>query len=156
MTYYSTPPTSDELYHYGIKGMKWGIRKGPKKYYNADRSLSRLGKLRDDYRQGKTTKEQYKAGKRKFNYDVKTKSRELKVSNPNDKLVRYIPGVRVGAARYMLNNNLDFNEARRRSRNDIIRALATSAAIRVASEASKRIIDKKLPNKPINFRKKHR
>ena len=44
MTYYSTPPRSDELYHYGIKGMRWGVRR----YENKDGSLTELGKRRYD------------------------------------------------------------------------------------------------------------
>ena len=42
-----------ELYHYGVKGMKWGHRK---KYYNSDGSLNKLGQARQNY---KTAKKEY-------------------------------------------------------------------------------------------------
>lgn len=36
-----------ELYHYGVKGMKWGVRK---KYYNDDGSLNERGQARQAYK----------------------------------------------------------------------------------------------------------
>lgn len=42
MGYYSTPPTSDEIWHHGINGQKWGIRR----YQNSDGSLTAAGKRR--------------------------------------------------------------------------------------------------------------
>ncbi len=39
---YLSPPTPNELYHYGVKGMKWGVRR----YQNKDGSLTPEGKRR--------------------------------------------------------------------------------------------------------------
>lgn len=39
--YYSGWPYSEELYHHGVKGQKWGIRR----YQNDDGSLTALGKV---------------------------------------------------------------------------------------------------------------
>lgn len=42
MTIYSTPYTSNELYHHGIKGQKWGVRR----FQNKNGTLTSAGKTR--------------------------------------------------------------------------------------------------------------
>lgn len=63
-------PGNGELYHYGVKGMKWGVRR----YQNKDGSLTPAGKKR----QAKQTKKSDRYIKRKLSYmNEKYAKREL-------------------------------------------------------------------------------
>lgn len=55
----------NELFHYGVKGMKWGHRK---KYYNDDGSLNKLGQARRNYKTAK--KEYHKSFDKAYNKSI--------------------------------------------------------------------------------------
>lgn len=68
--------SEDELYHHGIKGMKWGVRR----YQNADGSLTPAGKKRYTNPDGSLNEK----GKKKFGNSVKTESETPKRKSAKD------------------------------------------------------------------------
>jgi len=88
MWQYLSPPTPNELYHYGIKGMKWGVRR----FQNKDGSLTKLGRDRynTDVEKAKTGVSKAKATYKKAltDYYKKTKGGLVYDSKASDKLIK--------------------------------------------------------------------
>lgn len=83
---------NNELYHYGVPGMKWGVRRDTRILANHRRNTEAT-LLKEQYRSGKITKQQYKDSIRKVNLrkkqymsDVENKFRNAKSNIERDKL----------------------------------------------------------------------
>ena len=83
---------SNELYHYGVPGMKWGVRRDVRILANHRRN-SELKLQKNKYRYGEITKEQYSnakrkanAGKKKYMSDIENKFRNAKSERERDSL----------------------------------------------------------------------
>ena len=64
------PYSNEELMHYGVKGMKWGVRKDIRLLANRRRNEA-VRKAKDDYAVGKITSNQKKAAIQKANTQKK-------------------------------------------------------------------------------------
>jgi hypothetical protein len=96
---------TDELCHYGVKGMKWGVRKDSKAYRRGERIAKKAGKrLEKRARQGKklvntvVVKPTVKVGKKIGNITVKQLKRSAKVATWFAKKANAILNTTVGAA----------------------------------------------------------
>lgn len=98
-----------ELYHYGVPGMKWGVRRDARILANHRRNVE-VSLQKNKYKSGKITKEQYVAAKKKANYgkkkyltDIENKFRNAKSQSEWDKLgdnisktaVKEVPNIKV-------------------------------------------------------------
>ena len=74
---------SNELYHYGVKGMKWGVRRNPSRAFaKASRKADRLKKRvhKAEKKQAKYAKKLYKAQKRWAGWGLQSNQGLLKAT----------------------------------------------------------------------------
>lgn len=83
---------NNEIYHYGVPGMKWGVRRDTRILANHRRNVS-ADQLKEQYRSGKITKQQYKDSihkvnlrKKQYMRDVENKFRNAKSDNERTRL----------------------------------------------------------------------
>lgn len=75
MNYYTT----DELYHYGVKGMKWGVRRDVELLANHRRNVA-VKNAKTKYKEGSITSDQKKAAIKKAKTDRKDYLKKTKES----------------------------------------------------------------------------
>lgn len=85
--YYAGLPYSDELYHHGIIGQKWGVRR----FQNADGTWTAAGKERYGSGKAKEVGEKVKSGAKKFISAVggETKKAAKAVGNASKRATKY-------------------------------------------------------------------
>lgn len=69
--------SEDELMHYGVKGMKWGVRRDVELIANRRRNDT-VRKAKNDYEMGKIDKSKYKSLKKQANVDKKSYMNKVK------------------------------------------------------------------------------
>lgn len=98
-----------ELYHYGVPGMKWGVRRDARILANHRRNVE-VSFQKNKYKSGKITKDQYiaakrkaNAGKKKYLTEVENKFRNAKNQHEWERLgknisstaVKEVPSIKV-------------------------------------------------------------
>ena len=116
-----------ELYHWGIKGMKWGVRR----YQNSDGSLTAAGRKRYTDKDGNLNA----AGKKKFGNSVKTKT-ESEAETPKRKSVKDMTDDELNKAVIRARQEDEYNRLRPEPKPEVKNATAKAFAKRLVNEVA--------------------
>ena len=117
----------NELYHWGIKGMKWGVRR----YQNPDGSLTAAGRKRYTDKDGNLNA----AGKKKFGNSVKTKT-ESEAETPKRKSVKDMTDDELNKAVIRARQEDEYNRLRPEPKPEVKNATAKAFAKRLVNEVA--------------------
>lgn len=117
----------NELYHWGIKGMKWGVRR----YQNPDGSLTAAGRKRYTDKDGNLNAD----GKKKFGNSVKTKT-ESEAETPKRKSVKDMTDDELNKAVIRARQEDEYNRLRPEPKPEVKNATAKAFAKRLVNEVA--------------------
>lgn len=142
---YSTSGSNDYLIHYGVLGMRWGIRKASQ--YEMDITRGKRAKNRKDYKSGLINKTTYKKNKKRYAKEysdamenVMQNARKYKKTDKNKEFI-YEKSKRRASEVY---DDYDKKISRRDFLNSVSKSLAGASLAASGSSIGSRKISKKL------------
>ena len=125
----------DYLEHFGVKGMKWGVRK--QKVLNAKSEYKKARKAGLGKDQLNSAKSAYKSAKRERKNAIKDTYKGINKNTSFYGKVMFDDATRKRAAKYVVDNDMSVSEATAKAKGDAVRntaiLLAAYGAVSVAS-----------------------
>lgn len=124
----------DYLEHFGVKGMKWGVRK--QKVLNAKSEYKKARKAGLGKDQLNSAKSAYKSAKRERKNAIKDTYKDINKNTSFIEKLMFNDATRRKAAQYVVDNDMSVDEAIKKSNSEAVRNtemfMAAYGAVRVA------------------------
>ena len=129
----------DYLEHFGVKGMKWGVRK--QKVLNAKSEYKKARKAGLGKDQLNSAKSAYKSAKRERKNAIKDTYKGINKNTSFSEKLMFNDATRRKAAQYVVDNDMSVDEAIKKSNSEAIRNTAMFIAAYGAVSVAGRIIN---------------